>query len=118
MVSRKRFPERGDVVLVDMKPVLGHEQGGKTRPVLVLSPYEYNTRSGLCIIVPFTNQEKGYPFEVRSEGGCEQTQGVVLADAVRSIDWRARRAVFREKAHDDFVDDVLAKLATLLGSRS
>ncbi len=115
-MNRKRFPERGDVVLVDLKPVLGHEQGGQPRPALVLSPYEYNIRSGLCIVVPFTNQEKGYPFEVRSEEGCAKTQGVVLADAIRSIDWKARRAVFREKAGTDFVEDVLAKLATLLGS--
>ncbi len=116
MVSKKRFPERGDVVLVDLKPVSGHEQGGRARPALVLSPYEYNIRSGLCIVVPFTNQEKSYPFEAKSEGVCKKTTGVVLADALRSIDWVARRAVFIEKASDTLVEEVLAKVATLLGN--
>lgn len=116
MVTVKRFPERGDVILVDLKPVSGHEQGGRTRPVLVLSPYEYNIRSGLCIVALFTNQEKFYPFEAKSEGACKKTTGVVLADALRSIDWIGRRAVFIEKAGDTLVEEVLAKVATLLGN--
>ena len=116
MVIGKRFPERGDVVLVDLKPVSGHEQGGRTKPVLVLSPYEYNIRGGLCIGAPFTNQEKFYPFEAKSKGACKKTTGVVLADALRSINWGARRAVFIEKAGDSLVEEVLAKVATLLGN--
>lgn len=118
MVGKKRFPDRGDVILVDLKPVSGHEQGGKTRPVLVLSPWEYNGRSGLCLVAPFTNQEKSYPFEVRSEGACKKTTGVVLADALRSIDWNARKAVFIEKAADSLVEEVLAKLSALLNAGS
>ncbi|MGC9490912.1 MAG: type II toxin-antitoxin system PemK/MazF family toxin [Thermovirgaceae bacterium] len=107
-------PERGDVIRVDLKPVKGHEQGGTTRPVLVLSPYEYNVRTKLCIVVPFTKQKKGYPFEVDAGAFPMKTRGVVLADAVRSIDWSTRNARFIEKGHKAFVADVLLKLATLL----
>ena len=111
---KKRFPDRGNIVNVDLKPVAGHEQGGQMRPVLVLSPFEYNIRSGLCLVVPFTNQKKGYPFEVDSSRFSMKTHGVVLADAVRSIDWNVRNAVFREQADSDFVDEVFSKLFTLL----
>jgi len=43
-----------------------------------------------------------------------KTKGVVLADAVRSIDWNTRNATFRERADGEFVDEVLFKLLTLL----
>ncbi|MDD2207141.1 MAG: type II toxin-antitoxin system PemK/MazF family toxin [Aminobacterium sp.] len=112
--EKRRFPDRGHVILVDLKPVKGHEQGGQKRPVLVLSPFEYNIRSGLCLIVPFTKQEKGYPFEVKIDELKMKTDGVVLADALRSIDWRARNASYCECADSIFVDEVLAKIVTLL----
>lgn len=110
---KDHFPDRGDILIVDLNPVKGHEQGGRPRPVLVLSPYEYNIRSGLCLVVPFTNQKKGYPFEVDSDAFSMETKGVVLADAIRSIDWKARNATFREGANREFVDEVLSKLMTL-----
>ncbi|KUK57918.1 MAG: Growth inhibitor [Synergistales bacterium 53_16] len=109
-------PDRGDIIRVDLKPVKGHEHGGRTRPVLVLSPYEYNVRTNLCITVPFTTKQKGYPFEVETDTFPMKTRGVILADAVRSIDWNTRNARFIEKADMAFVDDVLLKLATLLAT--
>ncbi len=112
-----RFPDRGDIISLDFRPVKGHEQGGEVRPALVLSPYEYNIRSGLCLVVSFTNRRKGYPYETDSSGHAMKTGGVVLADSVGSIDWRSRNARFLEKADPDFVDEVLAKLLTLLEKR-
>jgi len=112
--GKSRFPDRGDIVIIDLKPVRGHEQGGNPRPVLVLSPYEYNVRSGLCLVVPFTSQKKGYPFEVDCEKYSMKTSGVVLADAIRNIDWRARNARFIEQADEDLISEVMSKLLTLL----
>ena len=114
LAVKKLFPDRGDIVITDLKPVKGHEQGGETRPVLVLSPFEYNIRSGLCLIVPFTHRQKGYPYEADPTGYRMKTGGVVLADAVRSIDWKSRNARFLEKADPEFVDEVLSRLLTLL----
>jgi mRNA-degrading endonuclease toxin of MazEF toxin-antitoxin module len=39
-------PEAGDLVWIDLNPTLGHEQSGH-RPAIVLTPRQYNARSGL-----------------------------------------------------------------------
>jgi mRNA interferase MazF len=82
-------PHRGDLVWLSFDPRTGHEQGGR-RPALVLSARSYNERTGLMLACPITSQVKGYAFEVPiDEGGIA---GAVLADHMRSLDWRARRA--------------------------
>lgn len=43
-----------------------------------------------------------------------KTSGVVLADAIRNIDWRARNARFIEQADEDLISEVMSKLLTLL----
>ena len=105
-------PERGDFVWVTFTPQAGHEQAGR-RPALVLTPSSYNGRSGLALVCPITNQIKGYPFEAAIPDGLAVT-GVVLADHVRSIDWRSRRIAFECAAPDDLLNDVLRKTRTLL----
>jgi mRNA-degrading endonuclease toxin of MazEF toxin-antitoxin module len=40
---------------------------------------------------------------------------VVLADHVKSLDWRERRAALAERAPDSVVDDVRERLRPLLG---
>lgn len=51
-------PERGDAVWIDLNPQAGHEQAGR-RPAIVLSPFSYNTKTGLAVFCPITNQVKG-----------------------------------------------------------
>ena len=108
------FPERGDVVWIDMDPQAGHEQRGR-RPALVLSPHSYNRKTGLAIFCPLTTQIKGYPFEVVLPSG-SKAQGAVLADQVKSLDWRARRAELFCRIPAEIMHEVLGKLQTLLGS--
>jgi mRNA interferase MazF len=105
-------PERGDAVWISLNPQAGHEQAGR-RPAVVLSPAAYNGRVGLALLCPITNQVKSYPFEVGLPPGLPVT-GVVLADQVRSLDWRARRAELICSLPGDTVSAVLARLATLL----
>ncbi len=83
-------PKRGDVVWITLQPQAGHEQSGR-RPALVVSPLAYNRKVGLALLCPITGRAKGYPFEVAIPGGLP-VSGVVLADQVKSLDWRARRA--------------------------
>src|SRR5437868_13858482 len=92
LVKRKPayIPERGDAVWITLDPQAGHEQAGR-RPALVLSPSAYNGRVGLALFCPITSQVKGYPFEVPIPAGAPVT-GVVGADQVKSLDWRARKA--------------------------
>ncbi|MGD1067205.1 MAG: endoribonuclease MazF [Vulcanimicrobiaceae bacterium] len=82
-------PGRGDVVWMQFGPGAGHEQGGH-RPALVLSPRDYNARTGLLVCCPITSKRKDYPFEVVVEA--DAVRGVVLADQVRSVDWKHREA--------------------------
>ncbi len=112
-MSRRPFvPDRGDAVWLSFDPRLGHEQPGR-RPALVLSPVGYNRKVGLALFCPITSQVKGYPFEVGVPSGLE-VGGVVLADQVKNLDWRARRASLIVKLPAPVVAEVLAKLGALL----
>ena len=83
------------------------------RPALVLSPKSYNEKTGLALACPVTSRSKGYPFEVSLPPRGLVT-GVVLADQVKCVDWRARRAEFANQAPLRTVADVLARLNILL----
>jgi len=106
-------PDRGDLAWLAFDPQAGHEQAGR-RPALVLSPRLYNQKSGLALFCPVTSQVKGYPFEVPVPAGCG-VSGVVLADHVKSLDWKARQAVRIGRLPTPVLDEVLARLAPLLG---
>ena len=105
-------PERGDLVWITLNPQAGHEQAGR-RPAVVLSPVAYNGKVGLAILCPITSRAKGYPFEVSIPDGLPVT-GVVLADQVKSLDWRARRAERIGALPATTIAEVLNKLDTLL----
>ncbi len=106
-------PDAGDFVWLTFDPQAGREQAGR-RPALVLSPKIYNAKSGLALACPITNHAKGYPFEVAVPTG-QGTTGVILADHLKSIDWKARHAEPLGRCTDDVMGEVRAKLAALLG---
>lgn len=107
-------PERGDVVWISLNPQAGHEQAGR-RPAVVVSPRSYNGKVGLGLFCPITSQVKGYPFEVALPGGLP-VKGVVLADQVKSLDWRARETKFAARLPANTIAEVVGKLAVLLES--
>lgn len=113
MVTKKNFiPERGHIVWMDFDPQSGHEQAGR-RPALVISPAAYNEKIGLALLCPITSQVKSYPFEVTIPKGLG-VSGVILADQIKSLDWRSREAEFACDAPHEVVNLVLEKLSTLL----
>jgi mRNA interferase MazF len=105
-------PDRGDVVWISLDPQAGHEQTGR-RPAVVLSPRAYNAKVGLAVCCPVTSQVKGYPFEVAIPNGLA-VRGTVLADQVKCLDWRARRAEFVCRLPRLTTVEVLHKLGTLV----
>ncbi len=105
-------PQRGDAVWLSFDPQAGHEQAGR-RPAVVLSPAAYNGQVGLALLCPITTQIKGYPFEVTIPSGLG-VRGVVLADQVKSFDWRVRRAALICALPSETVVEILAKLTLLL----
>ena len=115
MVRSSYVPDAGHLIRIDFDPRTGHEQAG-WRPAIVLSPASYNRPTGLAIVAPITNQEKGYPFEVVLPAGLKVT-GVVLSDAIKNVDWRARNARFVDAAPPAVLGDVQQRLGLLLGFR-
>jgi len=105
-------PQRGDIIWLSFDPQAGHEQAGR-RPAVILSPATYNGKVGLAIACPITSQEKGYPFEGRIPPALP-IAGVILADQVKSLDWRARQAELACTLPPETVETVLARLTTLL----
>ncbi|MBF0511967.1 MAG: endoribonuclease MazF [Candidatus Omnitrophica bacterium] len=106
------LPDRGHVVWLNFSPQSGHEQAGK-RPAVVVSSIEYNKRSGLALFCPITNQIKGYPFEVLIPDR-QNIRGAVLADQVKSFDWRAREVKVVEKMSTHITEVVINKISLLL----
>ena len=104
-------PDRGQIIALDFDPQVGREIG-KRRPALVISPKAYNRLSGFALVCPVTTKPSTDPFEVTI--GTNKTVGVVLPDRIRSVDWRARRAALIENAPPGVLDEVHAKLLTLV----
>jgi mRNA interferase MazF len=104
-------PNAGDVVWLNFTPQAGHEQAGH-RPALVLSPATYNAKTSLMICCPMTTQIKKYPFEVLIAG---TPPSAVLADQVKSLDWRIRKATKKGVVTSDELADVRAKIVALIG---
>ncbi|EBR8672418.1 TPA: endoribonuclease MazF [Escherichia coli] len=105
----KYIPDAGDVVWLNFDPQAGHEQAGH-RPALVISPAIYNGRIGLMVCCPMTTKIKGYPFEVLVGEG-----SAVLADQVKSLDWKIRGAVKKGSVPDSVLSEVRAKAKALIG---
>jgi mRNA interferase MazF len=100
------------VVWLDFDPQTGHEQAGR-RPALVLSPSVYNRPSGLALVCPITSQAKGCPYKVDIPEGL-QVSGVVLADQLKNLAWKPRRATLLCHMPGEVLDDVIEKLLTLI----
>ena len=110
-MPRGYVPEAGDIVWLQFDPQAGHEQAGH-RPAVVLSPASYNARAGMIVCCPTTTRIKGYPFEVAIAG---DPPSVVLADQVKSQDWRARKATRKGRVNPAELAEVRAKLKVLIG---
>ncbi|EMJ99315.1 PemK-like protein [Leptospira sp. B5-022] len=96
---------------MNFTPQAGHKQRGR-RPALVLSPKEYNAKTGLAIFCPITSKIKGYPFEVIVKS--KKIDGVVLSDQIKNLDWTIREAEFIEPLNKLSLKEVLDNLKLLI----
>ena len=78
--------QAGDVLLADLDPVAGHEQGGR-RPILVLSGPSYNElRNEQLIVAAITSRQRGLPFHVPAGPECGlRSPSWVQSESVRAI---------------------------------
>ena len=101
-------PKQGDFVGLTFDPQSGHEQRGR-RPALVVSRDLFNRRTGLAIVCPITNTDRGIPFHVPVPDDLPLT-GFVMVEQVKSVDYSSRRARRIGRATPDVMDEVLAIL--------
>lgn len=110
-----RVPGRGDIYHLDLEPTRGKEQRGR-RYVFVVSPAEHNRR-GLVIALPISQghtlaRSTGYAGTLMGSG--TQTQGVIICDQPRTLDFGVRNARYVESAPTEVIDDVLGRMAPLV----
>lgn len=108
--------ERGDIYIVTLDPTSGHEQRGR-RPVLIISPTAFNRLTKTPIVLPITsggNFARTAGFTVSLNDAETRTAGVIRCDQPRALDLASRQARHVEHVPATVLNDVLAKLATIL----
>jgi mRNA-degrading endonuclease toxin of MazEF toxin-antitoxin module len=108
--------KRGEIWLVGLDPVEGHEQQGR-RPVLIISPDAFNRITKVPVVLPITSGGsfvRTAGFAVSLAGVGTNTTGVIRCDQPRALDLLARQARRLERVPDAVMDEVLAKVATIL----
>ncbi len=105
--------KRGDVYMVSLDPTQGNEQQG-FRPVLIVSPDDFNAATQLPVILPVTSggafaRRIGFAVPLT----CTKTTGVVRCDQPRVLDIRARRGRKVETVPPDLMEEILARVATI-----
>jgi len=98
---------RGDVVVADLSPIVGHEQGGR-RPVLVVSPATYNSWPiGMVIVVPITSVDRRlrHHVPIGKEAGLRGTS-FVMPEYLRAISQHRLGERPLGSATDETVDQV------------
>jgi mRNA interferase ChpB len=109
-------PSRGDILYLDFDPSLGREMQG-SHFGLVISAQAFN-HLGMAMICPIS---QGTAAQARSHGtlvtlmGCgTDTLGAIHCHQLKSLDWRARKARFKESVPQFILDDVLARIEAIL----
>jgi mRNA interferase MazF len=110
-MEKQYVPDAGEIVWINFTPQAGHEQAGH-RPALVLSPAAYNGKTSLMICCPLTTRIKNYPFEVLIGG---TPPNAILADQVKSLDWRSRNTKPKGRVSPEQLAEVRAKIHALIG---
>ena len=82
---------RWELYEADLEFVVGSEQGGEKRPVLIVSNDGFNATFPVITILPLTKQDKkkrkAYPFEVLLPGGVagNPLDSIVMPYQIRTI---------------------------------
>jgi mRNA interferase MazF len=106
------IPKRGDFIRLNFDPQAGHEQMG-SRPALVLSYPSFNRKMGTLFICPIRTTKHRNPFYVPIPE-TEKVTGVIIADQLRSLDHRARKAIFISKCPEELLQNVLMHIEPIL----
>jgi len=106
------IPKCGDFLRLNFNPQAGHEQMG-SRPARVLSHTSFNRKMGFVFVCPISTTKRRNPFYVPIPE-TEKVTGVIMADQLRSLDYRARKAVLISKCSEVLLQEVLMHIEPIL----
>ncbi len=106
------IPARGDFIWLNFDPQSGHEQMGK-RPALVVSYTEFNQQRGFILVCPISNTKRKNPFYVNIPDG-EAVTGVLMADQLRSLDYKSRGAELIATCPQELLMEVLGRIYPIM----
>jgi mRNA interferase MazF len=107
----KYIPEQGDIVALTFDPQSGHEQKGR-RPAVIVSNKVFNQHVGLAFACPITNTKRGFPFHIEADSN--QLTGYIMVEQMKSIDYKARKIKYIEKASRETIDKLLGIAESIL----
>jgi mRNA-degrading endonuclease toxin of MazEF toxin-antitoxin module len=110
-----RSPGRGEIWHVDLEPTKGREQRGM-RYVFIVSPEAHNRR-GMVIALPISQGStlaRGTGYTSTLMGAGTRTQGVMICDQPRTLDFTVRSVKYIERAPEVVVADVLNRMNPLV----
>ena len=81
--------KRGEIVLANLEPIIGHEQG-RIRPVLIIQNDILNEFNPITIIAPITSKvyTKEFPtnVEIETKDSGLKIKSTILLNKIRAID--------------------------------
>src|SRR4051794_28668036 len=98
---------------MNFQPAAGREID-KRRPAIVLSPVEYNRKSGLCIAVPASTNLSPGPMWLPMPAGFLPRPSLILCDYIKSFDYRKRSAALLARLPDELIDRIIANVLDLI----
>ena len=113
MSKRTYHPARGDLIEMNFQPAAGREID-KRRPAIVISPLDYNRKSGLCLAVPVSSDLTPGPFWIRIPESYLDRPSMILCDYVKSFDYRERSAALLDRVPEELVQQILSTLLDLI----
>ncbi len=106
------IPKRGDFIYLNFNPQIGHEQQG-LRPALVLSHTAFNRKKGFVFVCPISTTTRKSPFYVPIPES-QKPKGQIMADQLRSLDYKARKASFISECPPELLEQVLMRIEPIL----
>ena len=86
----ERTIKRGDIYYAKLNPVVGSEQGGKHRPVLIISNDKGNKHSTTVIVAAITDKEHAKPnlptHVIVNDCECLEKDSIILLEQIRTLD--------------------------------
>jgi mRNA interferase MazF len=113
-VSKRTYhPDRGDLIEMNFQPAAEREIA-KRRPAIVLSPVEYNRRSGICLAVPMSTDLTPGPLWLPMPAGYLPLPSLILCDYLKSFDYRERSATFLKRVPRELIEQIVSNVLDLI----